>query len=469
MATDFKERLTSRQAKYGLNTAIYVLVAIAIVVVANLIANRYVRQIDLTANQRYTLSPQTGQILDELETDVEFLYFDRRANFGNVEDRLAMYPTRSRRVKITYVDPDRERGLAEQNNIRSYGTLIVKAAERTEQVSAITEEDITNAVIKVLKGGPKKVYFLTGHGERDIDSEERLGYSAAKTALTESNYAVETLSLLQENPSVPDDASALIIAGPQNDLLDPEVAAIKDYIIKGGRVFFLVHPHTPPKLVSLLAEFGADAKNTLTVDTSGIGRLFGTDELMPLAVQYEDHPVTKDMTNIATLFPFASAVQASSDGMPGARFEPIARTTERSWATTNVDAREVSFQEGRDIQGPIPLFGAGTFTSPESTPPPIPGAPPPEPTGPEGRYIVAGSAEFPANAIVGFNGNRDLFVNAVNWLTSDEDLISIRPKEMEDRRLDLEPSQMAMIFYLLIAVPAVVVLSGLGVWWKRRG
>ena len=470
MSTDKKRRFTSRQAKYGLNTAIYTLVALAIVVMANLIANRFVRQVDLTANQRYTLSPQSGQILDDLTTEVEFLYFDRRANFGNVEDRLAMYSTRSSNLDVTYVDPDRERGLAEQHNIRSYGTLVIEASGRTEQVTNIAEEDITNAIIKVLKGGPKKIYFLTGHGERDIDSTERLGYSEAKTALEESNYAIETLSLLEENPRVPDDGSALIIAGTQNDLLEPEVAAIKDFIMGGGRAFFLLHPHAPQTLVDLLAEFGAEATNSLVVDTSGIGRLFGTDELMPLAVDYDEHPVTRDMTNVATLFPFSAAVDTSSEGMPGAMFQPIARTTDRSWATTDVESNEVSFREGQDIQGPIALFGAGTFNQPSATPPGFPGSAPEEETSsPEGRFIVAGSTEFPANAIIGFNGNRDLFVNAVNWLASDEDLISIRPKEMEDRRVDLQPEQMALIFYLLIAVPAVVVLSGLGVWWKRRG
>ena len=381
-----------------------------------------------------------------------------------------MYSTRSPNLDVTYVDPDRERGLAEQHNIRSYGTLVIAASGRTEQVTNIAEEDITNAIIKVLKGGPKKIYFLTGHGERDIDSTERLGYSAAKPALEESNYAIETLSLLEENPRVPDDCSALIIAGTQNDLLEPEVAAIKDFIMGGGRAFFLLHPHAPQTVVDLLAEFGADAKNSLVVDTSGIGRLFGTDELMPLAVDYDEHPVTRDMTNIATLFPFSAAVDTVPEGMPGAMFQPIARTTDRSWATTDVESNEVSFREGQDTQGPIALFGAGTFNQPSAMPPGFPGSDAEEEaSSPEGRFIVAGSTEFPANAIIGFNGNRDLFVNAVNWLASDEDLISIRPKEMEDRRVDLQPEQMALIFYLLIAVPAVVVLSGLGVWWKRRG
>jgi ABC-type uncharacterized transport system involved in gliding motility auxiliary subunit len=155
MALDVKRALGSRQAKYGLNTAIYILVALAIVVVVNLIANRFVRQVDLTANKRYSLSPQTTKILSELQNDVEFLYFDRRAGFANVQDRLAMYPTSSRRVKVTFVDPDREPSKANQHNIRSYGTLVIAAAGRNEQAKAITEEDITNTIIRVIKGGPK--------------------------------------------------------------------------------------------------------------------------------------------------------------------------------------------------------------------------------------------------------------------------------------------------------------------------
>ena len=458
MAMELKRRLSSRQTKYGLNTAIYCLIALAIVVVVNLIANRFVKQIDLTANKQYSLSPQTAKILSELQKDVEVLYFDRRANFDRARDRLDLFPIQSRRVKVTYVDPDREPSKANRYKIKSYATVVVATAERDEQAKGATEEDITNSIIRVLKGGPKSIYFLTGHGERDVESQERLGYSAAKKALEDTNYKVQPLSLLEQSPKIPDDCSLLVVAGPKKDLLDPEITAIKDFLMKGGRVFFLVHPQAPPKLTGLLEQFGVDAHNSLVVDTSGIGRLFGTDELMPLVVQYENHPVTKDLANTATLFPFASALDTSTKGMAGATFQPIARTTKNSWATDQVRSQQVSFRKGQDKEGPVALFGAGTYKPAEAGE----GAK-------EGRYIVAGSAEFLANAILGFNGNRDLFLNAVNWLTSDEDLISIRPKDPQDSRVDLTPAQMNLVLYLLIAVPAIVVLSGLGVWWKRRG
>jgi len=457
MSSGIKGALTSRQAKYGLHTLVYTLLAIAIAVAVNLIARQFVRQVDLTANQRYSLSQQTEKILSDLNRDVEVLYFDRRAAFDNVRDLLEQFPVHSSHVKVSYVDPDREPGKAQQYNIKTYGTVVVSTGDQNEQAKGVAEEDITNTLIRLLKGGPKVVYFLEGHGERSLESTERLGFSEAKKALEESNYQVKSVSLLQETPQVPEDATVLVLAGTQNDLLDPEIEALKNYLMKGGRVFFLVNPHAPPKLVALLAEFGADASNSLVVDTSGIGRLFGTDELMPLVVQYEDHPITRDMTNVATLFPFAAAIRSSSSGMPGTNFQMIAKTTANSWATTDVRAREVSFREGQDLEGPLALLGAGTYRPMDSQ------------EGGEGRLVVSGSSDFPANAILAFNGNRDLFLNAVSWLASDEDLISIRPKDPEDRRVDLTPDQLNMIFYLsMIIVPLAVVAGGFGVWWRRR-
>jgi ABC-type uncharacterized transport system involved in gliding motility auxiliary subunit len=238
------------------------------------------------------------------------------------------------------------------------------------------------------------------------------------------------------------------------------VAAIKSYIVGGGRVLFLLSPFTPPKLVSMLAEFGVDAHNTLVVDTSGLGRLIGTDELMPLIMQYEDDPVTKDLANTATLFPFSTAVGNSGTGMPGGSFRLIAKTSEKSWATTDVHSKEISLKKGQDVEGPLALVGAGTYKSAEGAS---------DATAREGRIVVSGSADFAANAIIGFNGNRDLFLNMMNWLSSDEDLISIRPKDPEDRTLDMSIAQRRMVFYFsVIFVPLAIIAGGLSVWWSRR-
>ena len=462
-----KNRLTSRQAKFGLNATLYGLAALAIVVILNLIVLRAPTRLgeystnwqwDLTSNQRYSLSPQTAQILSNLDRDVELLYFDRQNNFGAVRDRLELFPAQSNRVSVRYIDPDRERAQATEFNVTEYGKVVVVAGDKNEQAAGVREEDIINTIIRVLKEGTKSVCFLTGHGEREFDNTERLGYSDATKALEGSNYTVQALSLLQENPEVPADCQVLVIAGPQKDLLDPELEAVKAYMNSGGRVFFLLSPLTPPKIVALLSEYGADVSNTLVVDVSGIGRLFGTDELMPLGLQYEDHVITKDMANTATLFPYSAAVQTSVGYKPGADFDLLAKTSPNSWATKDVQSREVTFQEGRDVEGPIGLAGAGTFHDPVA------------PMAVETRYVVSGSTEMISNTFLGFNGNRDLFLNMMNWLSSDEDLIAVRPKDPEERPVDLSPTQLQMVFYLtLVLIPLAVVLSGFGVWWKRRG
>jgi ABC-type uncharacterized transport system involved in gliding motility auxiliary subunit len=463
----WKDRLTSRQTKYGLNAALYILAALAIVVILNLIAIRIPTRIgqyntnwqwDLTANKRYSLSQEAVQILSNLKQDVEVLYFDRKDQFGNLRDLLDQFPGQSRHLTVTYVDPDREPNKANQYSVKTYGEVLVASAGKTERAKGTKEEDIINSIIRVLQGETKTIYFLQGHGERQMDSTERLGYSEAKKGLEEVNYKVETLSLLQEKPEVPLGSSLLVIAGPQKEFLDPEIDAIRTYLKQGGRVLLLLTPMTPPKLVSLFKEFGADISNNLVVDVSGIGRLFGTDELMPLALQYEDHVITKDMANVATMFPFANAMKETAEPAPGASFQLIAKTTTQSWATRDVNAREVSFREGTDMEGPLALAGVGTYHDPGA------------PMAIQGRYVVLGSADIISNAILNFNGNRDLFLNSIAWLASQEDFISIRPKDPDDRPVELTPEQLRLVkYFALVFMPLAIVAGGLGVWWKRRG
>jgi ABC-type uncharacterized transport system involved in gliding motility auxiliary subunit len=457
-----------RRAKMGASAIAYLFIGLAILVVVNLISYKLPTKLgsfqtdwrwDMTESKRFSLAPQTVKILGNLDRDVVIRYFDRRNNLmGSEKDLLDQFPAQSRKVSIEMVELDREPTKAKQYNVKEYGTVVVSAGGKNETAKGAKEEDIANAIVKALKGEAKNIYFLQGHGERDIEDKERRGYSEAKKALEETNYLVKPLSLLSDKPQIPADASMVVIAGPNKDFLDPEIAALKEYLIKGGKLLVLITPTTPPALVKLLAEFGADVSNALVVDVSGIGRLFGTDELMPLSVAYESHAITKEMANVATLYPLAGMVATSTGFLPGADFRIIAKTPSQSWATRDVKAKQVSFQKGRDIEGPLGVVGAGTFKDPTII------------DASEGRLVVLASPDVISNAILGFNGNRDLFLNSVAWLSADEDLISIRPKDPEDRRVDLTPGQLDMIFYLsIVFLPLAIVLTGFGVWWKRRG
>lgn len=458
----------SRRAKMGLGAIAYLLIGVAILVVVNLISYKLPTKLgsfqtdwrwDMTESKRFSLAPQTLKILGSLNKEVVIRYFDRKNNLaGSAKDLLDQFPAASRNVSIELVELDREPAKAGKFNVKEYGTVVVTAGDKNEHAKGAKEQDIANAIVKVLKGEAKNIYFLQGHGERDIADTERRGYSAAKKALEDANYNVKPLSLLAEKPEIPADATIVVIAGASKEFLQPEIDALKAYMVKGGKVLVLITPTTPATLVKLLAEFGADVSNALVVDVSGIGRLFGTDELMPLSVAYESHAITKEMANVATLYPLAGRVNTSVGFQPGADFRIIAKTPSQSWATTDVKSKQVSFQKGRDIEGPLGVVGAGTFKDPTIV------------DAAEGRLVVFASPDVISNAILGFNGNRDLFLNSIAWLSADEDLISIRPKDPEDRRVDLTPGQLDMIFYMsVIVLPLGIVFAGFFVWWKRRG
>ena len=434
---------------------LYSLVVIAILVAVNYIARDHSRSWDLTLNQIHSLSPESVKVVRGLKAPLHLIYFDRSEEFGHAREFLSKYQRQSNQVDVQYIEPDRHPDKARQYAIQSYGTLVVEARGRKQLVNSLREEDVTNALVRVLKGGRKVVYFAQGEGEHDPEDSGRQGYSQIKKALEDDNFTVKTLVLAQ-SPQVPADASVLVVGGPTHELVEPEVAAISDYLSKGGRVLFLLTPQTKGPLVDYL-ESKLDVKLTpdIVVDTSGVGRLFGASQLMPIVASYQDHPITKEMSQLATLFPYARTVEPGDAKDSQASVSPLLQTSSASFAATNFSLQEVSLNPKTARRGPLTLAVAGT----------LPGAK----SGDEGRFAVFGSADFIINPVVSFNGNQDLFLNAINWLASQEAFISIRPQPPNNTPINLSESQMRAVFWsALVGLPMLVVLSGVGVWWKRR-
>jgi hypothetical protein len=212
----WKDRILGRRGERFLeavNLAVYTAVAVAIVVLANWFVDRHNRRWDLTPNQSYSLSPQTTKVLKELKNDLTIYVFDRESGFRGRRDLLDNYSALTHRVTVRYVDPDRQPSLAGQFGIRNYGTVVVAGGDRHFEAQSSTEEGLTNAIVRLLKG-QKTVYFIQGHGERDVDSSDRAGYGRVKKQLESENRQVKTLVLLQKM-EVPADCSLLVIAGPR--------------------------------------------------------------------------------------------------------------------------------------------------------------------------------------------------------------------------------------------------------------
>jgi len=481
------EWLKARQTRYGAYLFTYLVLIIAILGATNWLANRHNKSYDATSNKRFSLSEQTVKVVKGLNRDVKITYFDKATEFGRARDLLDRYSNLSTKLTIEYVDPDKKPQLAKAAGVRTYGTIYVDSGIRKEEAKSLTEEDVTGALIRSLKSGERNVCFVTGSGEHSLDDSGRTGYSSIKEALEKNNYKTRTVSLLQAGsattpeplklgqpaapppanaakPQVPSDCTVLVVAGPKYDYTQPAVDAIKAYVENGGRALFLLDPPlrlgreetaANAALANLIQTWGVTLNKDLALDTSGIGQIFNLGPEVPLVTSYESQPIVRDLKDVATAFPLSRTLDVKSPDKGTA--EKLFETGTNSFATTKINSAEIRIDPKTDKKGPLTLAAAGTYNSSSGD------------KSKEGRFVVVGSSNWVLNNIVRFNGNRDLFLNMMNWLSSDEDLISIRPKEPEDRRLNISGRQMSVLFYSsMVFLPLIVVVSGFAVWWRRR-
>jgi ABC-type uncharacterized transport system involved in gliding motility auxiliary subunit len=475
---DLANLFGGRSARLGTISVASVLVVLAILVAINYISSREHKRWDLTASGEFTLSPQTAKVLGSLDSPLKMTAFARETEFGRYKERLPEYQYVSKKVVVDYVDPDKKPALARQLAIQSYGTIAIEYKGRIERVVGDSEQDITNGVIKVVTGQERKVYFTQGHGEKDTTSAERTGYNGINTQLGRDNFKVDRLVLAQQ-ADVPDDATAVVVAGPKVDFLPAEIDAVKRYLGKGGKVMLMLDP--PEKadalpltnLIALAHDWAIDVGNNVVVDISGVGRLLGTDETVPVAASYPSHPIV-DKFELLTAFPLARSVTAVAGGVGGRFAQAFVETSAKSWIETDVagviGGKPIKFDEAKgDKKGPASIAAAASAAVPASGDAKADAAKKDGEKKPESRLVVFGDSDFASNFALGIQGNRDLFTNALNWLTQQENLIAIRPRESADRRVTMTSGQQVRVLLLvLLVIPGFVLGSGVYTWWRRR-
>jgi gliding motility-associatede transport system auxiliary component len=471
---DIASMFSRRQARYGALTGVSVVVVLGILVAINYIGSRQNKRWDLTANKQFGLSDQSRNVISKLDAPLQMIAFEKEDSMQRLQDRLKEYQYASNKLSIEYIDPDKKPTVAKQNQVQQYGTIVMNYKGRTERVTTDTEQDITNAIIKIVSGQQRKIYFSQGHDEKDIAGSDRESYSAIVQALGRENYGTEKLVLAQAG-SVPDDASVVIVPGPKNDFFPQEIDALKKYLDKGGKLLLLLDPPDRPdaaplkNLIALAHDWGMDVGTDVVVDVSGMGRLIGTDASVPVAANYPSHAITQRFSFI-TAYPLARSVTAVSGGVNGHTAQTFIETSPRSWAETDikglVSSGQVALDESKgDKKGPVSIAAA---VSASVTPPDAKAADANAPK-PETRVAVIGDSDFAANSGLGIQGNRDLFMNVVGWLSQQENLISIRPKEADDRRITLTATQQSNIIWLsLLIIPACIFGTGVYTWWRRR-
>ena len=478
--------MKARQTKFTAYVTLYLLVIIAVLSAANFLANRYNKTFDATANKRFTLSDQTKKVVQGLKSDLRITYFDDQTRFTTARNLLERYSNLSPKIHVDYIDPVKKPQQARAAGFSRDSNIIVDSGLRKEPAKSLTEEEVTGAMIRSLKTQTRDVYFLSAGGEYSTDETGPTGYSRLKDLLTRDNYKVQVLTpkgnapeagkaitlnaAKQQQPQqpaaggfeIPKVATVLVVGGPQLAYTPVVVDAVKKYVDGGGRVLFMLddplriardsQTTDSPELLKLLSDFGVTPQKNLVLDLSGIGNsLFGTGPEVPVIFQYDTQAIVRPMSRIPTAFPLARSLDVKSGS--SATIEKMFGTTEDSLAVSDIGPNgAIDPKKGK--KGPFTLAAAGTMTG-----------------GNKGRFVVFGTARWAQNSLMNSNalGNRDLFANTINWLASDEDLISIRPKETENQTLNMTGQRGTLMFWLSVVIfPLAVVGMGLGTWWQRR-
>ena len=441
------------------NTVFLLLFLAAVGLLARL-STQYVYEADWTYGQRNSLSPASVQLLKTLDKPLTFTAYVR----GNspLKDPLRRFVAKYQQVKqdaaLTFVDTDTDPDAARTAGITADGELEVGYAGRSEKLTQINEAELGNAIQRLARSAERYAVFLTGDGERDPLGVHNFDLGDFGKQLQDKGIKVETLSLAA-NPTIPQNTSMLVIAGPQADLLPGMVTIIRDYVKKGGNLLWLADPGSLYGLQPLAEDLGVRFGAGTIVDPES--QLFGiNDPKILLVPKYDaDSGITKDFTT-ATLFPAATSVDADKDSKAGWQATDFLKTLPRSWLATGKLEGQVNYDPKRgDRLGPLSIGLA--LSRPLK-------AAKGEATG-EQRVVVTGDGDFLSNSYLGNGGNLQLGLNVFNWLAHDDSQISINPRPAPDLALILTPLAQGLIgFGFLLALPLLLLASGIAVWLRRR-
>jgi ABC-type uncharacterized transport system involved in gliding motility auxiliary subunit len=455
----------ARKTRYGTNAAIYTLAFLGVLVAINYLSVRFHRQFDLTTQNAYSLSPQSIKEIKALTKPVKLYGFVEGGRNPEAEALYQEFAYQSPLITYQLVDPTRHPELAERYKVTVMNTTHIQYdgddSGAGTNVSDMTEQALTNGLVKVTKTEHKTVCFLTGEGEDDPDDANgATGMGQFKDSMQGESYKIDKVNLVTE-PKVPDDCSVVIVAGPTRPLVPHVIDALNDYLKAGGRALIMFKPPQPDQtvdetaLVKFAQDWGVKAGNNVVVDQ--VVRLYAGPALglNPTVNTYAPHPITATFDK-QTVFPMTRTVDPVDPPIPGLDVTALAKTSDTSWAETDLEGifkRQSAKFDSNDIKGPVVVADV------------IDAAP----AKGDARIVVLGSTDIANNQYIGNFFNRDFVMNCVDWLAGESNSITIRPRELRASRFNLTVQEFDVVFVLsVLLLPELLLIIGFAVWWERR-
>jgi ABC-type uncharacterized transport system involved in gliding motility auxiliary subunit len=435
-----------------IQNGLFVVLLVGLAVAIGWLTKDIKTQWDLTQGKRNTLSQASADVLKQLNGPVAVTaYATAQDAEGDVRKTvqtfLAPYQRAKKDFALTLIDPREEPQKAQAAGVRLNGELVIEYNGRSEHLTALTEQELTNLLLRLARSAERQVMYLDGHGERKLDGRANHDLGEFGNQLTAKGFRTAPLNLAQAQ-DVPGNIALLMIASPRVDLLPGEVIKIRRWVEKGGNLLWLIDNDSLHGLQALADELALNLMSGTVVDPRAGGlKLPAT---FALATRYGQHPITENST-ITSVFPYARRI-AASEGSKW-RFTPLVEVAQDGWLETSGITDKVGFDRNRDVRGPIAVAAALEREVGDR----------------KQRVVVTGSGHFLANQFIGTLGNLDLGVNMINWLAGDEALITIQPRTRSDLSLELSRAGLALIGGgFLLALPLAFLITGGVIWWRRR-
>ncbi len=445
----------------------------ALLVALNVLTARFPKTWDATESKVYTLGDKTLSILKGLDKPVELAAFlpagDR--NHAGLDDLLSRYAARSRNLTYRFIDPEKDPQEADQYGVTRLGILAARCGAEKAQSGggpsgAFGEGEVTSLILKVAHPGGKRLYAMTGHGEPEVsDLTTAAGLGGVAATLHEDNLEIHPL-LLATAQGVPDDASAVILAGPLKPLIPHEQDALRAYLARGGRLLAMINPGSDVGLATMLADYRLVLNDDMIVDQEEIAFLGARLGLDPIVEEFPPHPITKGFKQRIRLSQARSLTIRVEGGLPGVVAHPLSRTRQSAWGEAGwKDALATGRVAKNDEDASGPLLVAATAVAKIAGD----GGTASDATGREARIVLMGDSDWVKNGNLDAFFNREFLVNAVHWLTGSEDLIVGPPKTLRASRLDMTTADQRNLFrFGVLLLPEVLLIGGIVAWLRRR-
>ena len=420
------------------------------------LSTRFYIEYDLTRSARHTISEASVQTLKQADKELKISAYAREDS--DLRLLINRFVGKFQKVKpdisLRFVNPDAAPDEVRNLGINVNGELILRYDGRIEHVKSNNEQEFINALQRLLRNTERWLAFLDGHGERNPQGKANHDLGEWVDQLSYRGFKYRLINLVETN-IIPDNTSVFIIASPLVALLPGELELVGKFLEKGGNLLWLVDPGEQANIDSIAALLGVKIEPGVIIDSAG--SILGINDpsiVLTTARLYPEHPLTKDFA-LTVFYPKAAAI--SSLNRPGWLARPLLNSGNHTWLELDELNDSIDFNPKTERQGPLSLaislereLEAGS-------------------TNKQQRVVVVGDGDFLSNAYVGNNGNLELGMRMINWLASDDNLITIPPRTLDDAQLNMPQLVLGAIgIFLLFILPICFLVAGLLIWSRRK-